>query len=132
MNRFLLVACVLVSMLVRAEPATEPGSSEGTWQLQYAPALKLLEQADAPTKKLIGNYDTALIDDKTKAVLEHFAPAMQSIRGGVNADLHPAVPNVQDIQPLIDQLSGARSLFNLTMLQVRRGPREKGRGVGGE
>lgn len=118
MKSILLALVLSFAPVLHAEPSTE-AASEGTWQLQYASALKLLQQADAPTKKLIGNYDTVPIDDKTQAVLKRFAPAMQCVRDSTHADLHQATPKTQNIQPVIDQLSGARTLFDLAMLQVR-------------
>jgi hypothetical protein len=117
MKRTFLALTLLIASTALAQPATE--ASAGTWQLQYAAGLDLLAKADAPTKKLIGDYDTVPIDSKAQAVLKQFAPAIEAVRQGVHADLHPTTPKMQDVQPLLNQLSAARSLFNLTMLQVR-------------
>jgi hypothetical protein len=71
MKRTFLALTLLIASTALAQPATE--ASAGTWQLQYAAGLDLLAKADAPTKKLIGDYDTVPIDSKAQAVLKQFA-----------------------------------------------------------
>jgi hypothetical protein len=117
MKLALLALTLVVASSALAQSATE--ASAGTWQLQYAAGLEALSKADAPTKKLIGNYDTVSIDSKTQALLKQFEPAIQSVREGVTADLHPTTPKVQDLNPVLKDLNNGRMLFNLMMLQVR-------------
>jgi hypothetical protein len=118
MRRILFALLLVVASSLHADPSTETASA-GTWQLQYATALESIAKADTPTKKFLGDYDTVPLDPKAQAILKQFGPALQSVRDGANADLHPTTPKVQDMTPLLKELGNARLLFSLTMLQAR-------------
>ncbi len=118
MKRILFALFLVMALPLHAEPSTEAASA-GTWQLQYAAALDALSKADKSTKILLQNYDTVPIDSKSEALLKQFAPAVKVVRDSTHADLHGMTSKLQDIQPLIDQLSPARTLFSLMMLQAR-------------